>query len=269
VKINRAQESASSKLRGLSNKLNSIKLVSREVLDAAAQFKTDYAAQKGKVIELVRKSNEHLDYDFIVDVAKRGQVPPDEPYKQTWYEKYGELQRRIERAGLKSTQNSPLPLMDTWKGRPREFDIRVTQKKYWIVKALVDVLTDPDCGVVSVQNIVLDNVPLAEGVQNGPDARKMFWRYPFTIDFIIDFRKFPVFLEKLVGNEEILFVAPGFWKIARSFDEDRAVYVPQVSVSLYCQVWDFISAGYEQQWLRQYENQQARPAAGAARGRGR
>ncbi len=267
IKVSRAQEAASSRLNTLSRDVAKVRLVSKDVLNLAAEYRKGYEDQKAKVIEQVRKANEHLDYDYLVPSEKRRGVPPPEQYKQAYYDAYTELQQRIERAGLKTTKNSPLPPMDDWgAGLPPAFHIRVTQKKYWILKALTDVLTDPECNVISVQRIILDNVPNQKGVQNGPDGSRMFWRYPFTIDFIIDFRTFPVFLEKLIANEEVLFEAPGFWRIARAFDETKGVYAPHVSVSLYCLAWDFIAADYEKDWLKEFEEQRKQGGGGGRRG---
>jgi hypothetical protein len=95
----------------------------------------------------------------------------------------------------------------------------------------------------------------------------MFWRYPFSIDFIIDFRNFPVFLEKLVSHKEVLFEAPGFWRIARAFDETKGVYAPHVSVSLYCLAWDFISTDYEKVWLKEFDERQKKAPRGGGRRR--
>ena len=241
-----AMNQAETKIRQLGTRVNKLEKVGDETLERAGEFKKAWNLEKERVLARLLEADRHLDHDFLVPVDAKTGLPPPEDYKQAYYKAYGSLAGRIQKAGLKSTKKSPLPERENWKTRrPTEFEMRVTQKKYWILKALVDILTDPECGVVSVQQVVLDHVPNAQNVYNRPDGAGRFWRYPVRIEMIIDFQRFPVFMEKFISREDIFFDPPGFWKMVRAFDETKPVYVPQVSVSFYVDVWDYISTKFE------------------------
>lgn len=256
--IRRVTQQTETKLRRHKVRADSVEIVTDQALEAAREYKKGFEQQKQTIVDLMLRSNRHLDRDFLVAPAEPGGTPDGEKYKQAYYQAYRRLQQRVEQAGLKTTRNSPLPPMDTWPTgrRPGDFDIRVTQKKYWIIKALVDVLTDEDAGVVSVQRVLLDNIPNIAGGFNRPTRDRQFWVYPMRIELNIDFRDFPVFLEKLINNEEILFEPPGLWKMTRAFDESKAVYIPQVTVSFDCNVWDYIETQFERDNLVQYLKKQ-------------
>lgn len=264
--IRRVTQQTESKLRQHKVRADSVSIVTDQALEAATAYKKGFAQQKRAIAELMRLSNRHLDRDFLVEPAEPDGTPDGEEYMQAYHKAYDELRQRIERAGLKTTNNSPLPPMDTWPTgkRPNDFAIRVTQKKYWIIKALVDVFTDEDSGVVSVQRVELDNIPNFPGSFNRPTSDKQFWVYPMRIELNIDFRDFPIFLEKLINNEEILFEPPGQWKMTRAFDESKAVYIPLMTVSFDCNAWDYIDTPFEKSNLVEYLRKQQ---AGAARGR--
>jgi len=266
-KIRRVTQQTETKLRQHKTRAGLVDIVTAQALEAATEYKKGFVQQKQTIVELIRRSNRHLDEDFLVEPTEPGGTPDGEKYKQAYYKAYRRLQQRIEQAGLKTTQDSPLPPIDTWPTgkRPGDFGIRVTQKKYWIIKALVDVLTDEDAGVVSVQRVLLDNIPNVKGGFNRPTSNRQFWVYPMRIELNIDFRDFPVFLEKLINNEEILFEPPGVWKMTRAFDESKAVYIPQMTVSFDCNVWDYIETEFEKSNLFQYVKKQQQQPTGRRR----
>jgi len=257
--VRRAQRQLENKLRMQANRAAQVKIISDEVLAAAREYNEAFKKEKEEIMQALRRSDNHLDRDFLVEPPAPGKVPEGERYKQAYYRAYRQLQRRLKEAGLTAKDGSPLPAMEDWGARrPVEFDIRVTQKKYWILKAIVDILTDPEVGVVSVQKVMLDYVPNARGSFNHPTKNKQFWLYPVRIEMIIDFRDFPVFLEKMINNEEIFFEPPGLWKMTRAFDETKAVYIPQVSVSFDCTVWDYIQTNHEKANLVEYMKEESR-----------
>jgi len=169
------------------------------------------------------------------------------------------------------SRNSALPSKANFKDRtPSGSDIRISQKQYWIVKELVDLFTAPESGVKSVTSVKLDFVPNAPGALNKPDSRNTFWVYPMSLEFQIDFRDFRVFFEKLLDDKSVLFM-PGNYLIERAFDSSKPVYVPFVQVSLYCEVWDYVSTPFEQENLAAYKAKAGggAGAAAAAAGGGR
>jgi hypothetical protein len=251
--VRKAQSDAERKVKGVETKARSVRIVPPETMAAAKAFKEGMEQEKEKLGAILAESDERFDNMFLVSVDKPGAVPDGKTYKAAYYAAFDELNERIVKAGLKTTEDSPLGERDEWSGTPSEFDIRVTQKRYWILKALVDIVTDPECGIMSVQSIRTDHVPNGNG-DNRPHGSGMFWIYPIQMEFSIDFRKLPVFLDKLVGNEDIFFDVPGFLKLTRSFDESKAVYVPAVSLTFYFRAWDYISTPFEKQNLKKYRN---------------
>jgi hypothetical protein len=84
------------------------------------------------------------------------------------------------------------------------------------------------------------------------------------MDLNMDFRTFPILMQKLVENKNITFVPDGF-KVSRAFEDTKPVYVPLVDVTLFCQVWDYISTPFEQENLKKFKAaKQAAPGRGAA-----
>ncbi len=245
--IRRAQQEAETQIRHYRTRAAGVERVDDAALEAARQHRQQFEAEKDAIIDLMARSWRHMDYEFLVEPAAPGELPDAERYKEAYYDAYARLNQRMRDAGLVTTRESPLPQMEDWgPRRPSERAIRVTQKKYWILNALVDVFTDREAGVVSVQRVLLDHVPNEPDTYNRPTADGRFWLYPLRIEFIIDFRHFPVFLEKLINREDVFFEPPGHWKMARAFDESQAVYSPQVSVSFDCRVWDYIQTDFEQ-----------------------
>jgi hypothetical protein len=264
--VRQAQSRADRTIEQLTRRANSVRIVPDETIEAAKVYREGVEGEKEKILAVLNRSDRHLDRQFLVDPAQPGALPDAEMYKQAYYAAFAELNSRIEKAGLRTTQESPLGKRDDWGvSRPSEFDIRVTQKKYWILKALVDIMTDPECGVLSVQSIKIDNVPNRPNVHNRPHASDMFWIYPMTLEFTIDFRKLPVFLDRLVNCEDVFFEVPGFMKMTRAFDETKAVYIPQVSLTFYFRAWDYISTKFERDNLAQYKRRG--PGQGGGGGR--
>lgn len=261
--VRRAQNLAGNRIRTLKKRATTLQKVTPEAKDRAKTYREEHEQQKEKVLNQLRNADRHLDYDFLVEPEKPGGTPPPERYKEVYYNAYRQLLKRLE--GLKTTKKQPLPNREDWGSqRPNQFAIRMSQKRYWILKAMVDILTDPECGVRSVQNIALDMDPRDMNGHNR--LLGGYWVYPMRLEFQIDFRTFPVFQEKLINNEDVFFNPPGVWFMNRAFDDTKAVYVPVVSVSFDCDVWDYVSTPFEKDNAQKY-GRKARRRQPAGRGR--
>lgn len=262
------QSQAEKSLRGLDRTVDSIKRVSPEAAAAAEEYNAAFAQDRKDVIKVLKERDRYLDYTFLVEPTTPDGVPPGEAYKLAYYAAYDKLKKSLIDSGLSTDEEKPLKARENWKSKtPPAEAIRITQKKYLILKELVDVLTDVECGVMSVQRIALDSVPNGSNAQNRPDSSGMFWTYPMLLDLQIDLSKFPIFLERLVGNERLFFYPRGNMQITRAFDESQPVYVEKVSVSMYVQVWDYISTDFERQQLDIFRaKEKARTASTARRG---
>ncbi|MCD6406051.1 MAG: hypothetical protein J7M19_09510 [Planctomycetes bacterium] len=271
-KIRVGQKAADLVLTRLEKEVSDIARVSPEVLEKAGEYKKSFEKERAAILQNLADADRHLDGEFLVPAE--GGIPDGEAYKKAYFTAYGALQKRLVEAGLVGGENSVLPGREKWgSSRPAPYAIRVTQKKYWILKALVDVLTEPECGVKSVQSIKIDLDTRNPKGENRPDGGEKFWIYPMSLDFQIDVRAFPVFLEKMSSYKDVFFYIPGNWEMARAFDETQAVYVPVVAVSLYCEVWDYISTEFERDNLKAYKKRKAQRAsrdpAGASGSAGR
>ncbi len=265
-KIRVGQKTADRVLTTWEKKVPNMARVSPEAIKKAEEYKKSFEKEKDAILQELANEDKHLDGEFLVPVQEGG-IPDAEAYKQAYFAAYDELRKRLVAAGLASGEKPVLPGREKWgSSRPTPYAIRVTQKKYWILKALVDVLTDPECGVKSVQSIKLDLDTRNPKGENKPDSGEKFWIYPMSLDFQIDVRDFPVFLEKLSSCKDVFFYVPGNWQMTRAFDETQAVYVPVVAVSLYCEVWDYISTQFERDNLKAYKKRKAGQARRAPAG---
>ena len=223
--------------------------------------------QKGKVFEEIKLASKHLNYDFLVAPAKEGDMPAADAYRAAYNTAYDELIDRLVTLKLAEAKVPVLPAKVTFneKALPTADQIRITQKQYWIVKALVDILADPACKIQNVTDVKLDFVPNAPNATNGPDGTRTFWLYPVMIEVEMDFRAFPVFLQKLLTNQDIIFY-PLDYDVLRSFDDTKPVYSPTVSVTMYGQVYDYIDTPWDKANLNNFK---AAKGAGKAGGAGK
>jgi hypothetical protein len=265
--VNKARSDAEALIRGLANSAKRLEPVSEDALELAADYRRGWEEQEAKVFELLQEADAHLDSDFLVPAAE-GKTPDPEQYKAAYNAGYDALSNRLVAARLANPGNSPLPKKANLETRlPTPEDIRISQKQYWIVKEFVDILTDPACQVKSVRNIDIDYVPNQLGMNNKPDPTRTFWVYPALLEFQIDFRTFPVLMQKFLENRNVVFF-PETYEITRSFDDTKPVYTPTVAVQIYCPVWDYISTPFETSQLEAYGGEGGK-AAGKTGGKGR
>lgn len=230
--------------------LKGLKNVTDEAMAASEKFKAAAAADLRKCLEDMKVANRHLDEDFLIPTEIRGEfgpIPKKELYKPAYNAKYAELGMELVKAGLvASPRNWVLPpRVDFGQAMPDEVDIRASQKQYWMVKEVVSLLADPECGIKSVTKVALDYAPPSKNpdAKNHADETKAFWIYPMNIDVQMDFRYFPVLLEKMV-NDKNLMIYPIAYKVQRTVDETQPVFVPTVAVSLSCEIREYISSPY-------------------------
>jgi len=243
---------------GMKVSVQGLKVYSDAALAAARSYNEEWLKQKNDVVAIVEKTSKHLNDDFLVQPARPGDIPDAEAYKTAYNAAYDKLIAR-----LKGMYEKEQPLPEKAKfgdKRPTPTQIRISQRQYWIVKELVDLFTDPALGVKAVRSVKLDYVPNRKDGTVTPKNDNTFWVYPMELDFQIDFRTFPVFLQKLIDDPNVMFFPDGY-RVARAFDETSPVYVPTVAVVMYCEVWHYISStsAYDKNELQAYL--QKKPAA--------
>jgi hypothetical protein len=250
----KALVAAEAAIRSVQADVSRLKGVTDESISEANAYRKQWEDQKDKVFEEVRLASKHLNYDFLVAPAKEGDTPAADAYRAAYNTAYDELIGRLVTLKLTDLKTQVLPAKVTFdeKTLPTPDQIRITQKQYWIVKALVDILADPACGIQGVTDVSLDFVPNSPNGTNGPDSTRTFWLYPVIIEVEMDFRSFPVLLQKLLANEDIIFY-PLDYDLQRSFDDTKPVYTPTVTMTMYGQVYDYISTPWDTANLDKYK----------------
>lgn len=265
-KIKKAMSDADNKLDGLRKIVKNLKPVNTKALQEADKFSEQWEAQRARAHELLKQANKHMDDDFLVAPDKPNGTPDPAKYRAAYSAGYDALVKSLGR--LMDGKKGKFSTKATFVMLPTPDQIQISQKQFWILKELAATLADPDCALKDVSNVSLDFVPNVEGVANQPDDSGRFWIYPIRIDFRIDFRAFPLFLQKLVDNQNVMFFVDAF-TITRSFEESKPVYVPIVAVTLYCQAWDYINVAneFEKNNLNAYKGKSGK-GVGKPAGRG-
>ena len=261
-RVIKAQSKADQELGKLETTVKKMTLVSEDAIKAAEEYNISFKEKLNVVKQRMKKAGEHLDYDFLIAPKKREGVPDAEDYRTVFTTEYNKLAQRIADADLKKGRENPLPLSPVDAEIPTAKHIRILQKRYWITKELVDAFVDPECGIKSVGLIEVDNYLNAAAASNSPDGAGRFWRYPINLEFEIDIRRYPIFLHRLLNNENVTFYVD-MVRIDRDFREDRQVYVPTVSVEIYATVRDYISTEFEKEQLKIFKDNKKKTAAAA------
>lgn len=266
-KASEASDSAGKTVRTIETQVNALKPVSAEAIARAKAYQAAWKEEIAKVRGMMAAADKHLDGDFLVEAGANG-LPAAEAYRTAYYQAFDGLTARLAKAGLLEKSAKPIvgrAYLD--EGPPTAYQIRVTQKQYWILDEIVSILTSPECTVIRVTDVRLDAMPNEAVSRSRPDNAKQpgqsnFWVYPLKIDFQVDFRTLPVLFSKFVNDEKICFIPDGY-VIVRAFDETQPVYVPVVAVTLYCQVWDYMSTDFEKSLRDAYK---APPTTGRGAG---
>ncbi len=259
----KARSDAVKRVGTLEKSAAKVTVISPLALTEAEQYRKAWEEQRESLHRMLEASDRHMDVDFLIAPPAPGETPDPEQYKIAYKNAYDQLSLQLSKAGLADARTQPLPKAANFENRvPTPAQIRISQKQYWILKELVDLFSDPDSGVKAVTSVTLDYVPNATDALNGPDSTKTFWRFPMRLEFQMDFRYFPVLLEKLLENKNVMLMPDGYF-IERAFDPSKPVYVPLVQVSLYCEAWDYISTEFEKKNL---EDAEAKKGKGGAAG---
>jgi len=270
--IRKAISDANTVLTGIQMKVKNLKPVTKTALDEAQRFKKEWEAQRTKAHELLRQADRHMDEDFLVPPAKSGLTPDPIEYRNAYNSSYDGMVQALVKANLLNAKKPAFSSKAYFAERlPTPEEIRISQKQYWILKELAAAFASSDSLVKEIDAVMLDINPASSDAANQPDETGRFWVYPIRMDFRIDFRSFPLFLEKLLEGKDVMFFVDSF-TVSRAFDESKPVYAPIVAVTLYCQVWDYISTSFEEKnlkdWLaaRGKKGGAAAPAPAAGRG---
>ena len=258
----RSLSDANTILGRMESGVTSLENVSENALAEAQAYQQGWKEQLEQARGLMIEKDKHLDEDFLIPVSRPGETPPAEEYKIAYEKAYGDIGERLARTKLtpSSALKDVLPSRANFgEAFPTPDQIRLTQKQYWMVKEIVDVLAKPELSVRNLSKIELSYVPNVTGETNHPDPTGTLWVYPVTLTFEMDFRNFPILLQELINNGNVIFYPTGY-KIARAFDESTPQYVPWVKVVMGVEIWEYISTPFDKANLETFKKAAGNPS---------
>lgn len=169
-----------------------------------------------------------------------------------------ELRQKLLSAGIQLAEGAWM-LHDSGTTMPRDKDIFLAQVDYWLLRDIIDVLSDRALKVKRLEGVTVDTQLLADtGVAEAPPEelrielalrqQTMFFSVPFTIDVNLDFRTVGLFLQALERVKNRRAARVRSFTIRRITGPlEEKIYSPLVSLRAECEILHYTGTGAEQE----------------------